>query len=122
MEAMTGIAGRRILIIEDEMLLAMDLEQFLQGCGAEVLGPVPTIEQALEFLSRQRPDAATLDMNLHGTPSLPIANELADLEIPFVVISGYSNCYAESAAFRNARFLKKPYKERELLEAFAELL
>lgn len=119
---MTRLDGRSILIVEDEMLLAMDLEEVLQGWGATVLGPAPTIEEALALLSEHRPDVATLDMNLSGTSSLPLARELASREIPFVVISGYSAADSGADALRNVRFVKKPYNDNDLLKALEDAL
>lgn len=119
---MTSFAGRRILIVEDEFLLAMDLEQILEGWEATVLGPVPTIDQALELLSDERPDAVTLDMNLGGAPSLPLATELSARHIPFVIISGYSDSSARSAALSNVPFVRKPYRESELRAALIAVL
>jgi DNA-binding NtrC family response regulator len=103
--------------VKDEMLLAMDLEALLEGWGAEVLGPVPSVEKALDVLAQDRPDAATLDMNLSGTSSLPLASELAARDIPFLVISGYSDARGEFDNFEDVRFMKKPYDQRELLRA-----
>ncbi len=119
---MTSLAGRRILIVEDEMLLAMDLEQILEGWGAAVVGPVPSIDQALELLSQERPDAATLDMNLSGVSSLPLATELATQNIPFILVSGYSDVDMRDGVLREAPFLRKPYDERELLTALTAIL
>lgn len=104
------------------MLLAMDLEQILERWGAAILGPVPTIDRALDLISEERPDAVTLDMNLSGISSLPLAEELAMRNIPFVVISGYSDSGAHHAAFRDAQFLRKPYSESALLTALTSVL
>ncbi|ROT98479.1 response regulator [Histidinibacterium lentulum] len=114
---MTSLAGMRVLIVEDEMLLAMDLEAVISGWGAEVLGPVPSIDKALALLSDERPDVATLDMNLSGVSSRPLAEEFAARRIPFVVVSGYS----EADALANG-FVKKPYDEGDLRRALEDAL
>jgi DNA-binding NtrC family response regulator len=119
---MASLKGRRILIVEDEMLLAMDLEEVVQGWGADVIGPVPTIEKALTLLSDHRPDAVTLDMNLSGASSLPLARELAERNIPFVVVSGYNEVDPAAEAMRTARFVKKPFNEKDLLKALEDVL
>lgn len=119
---MTRLTGMRILIVEDEMLLAMDLEYVIRGWGADVLGPVPTIDKAQALLSDYRPDAVTLDMNLSGVSSLPLARELVERDIPFVVVSGYSEADPTAEAMRAARFVKKPYNEKDLLKALEDVL
>jgi CheY-like chemotaxis protein len=119
---MTPLEGLRILIVEDEMLLALDLEELLGSWGAKVLGPVSNVPKALALLLDEKPDAATLDMNLSGVSSLPIAIELAARKIPFVVVSGYNNADTRDDAFQNARFVNKPFKDSELLTAFDAVL
>jgi CheY-like chemotaxis protein len=116
------LAGREILIVEDEMLLALDLQLFLEEQGCTVLGPVPNAKRALELLSDHRPDAATLDMNLNGQSSAPIAHVLREQNIPYVVISGYSTPPDTSDALRNAPHLAKPISNDMLLEELSALL
>lgn len=119
---MIDLSGRRILVVEDEMLLAMDLEDALTSHGAEVLGPVSSITQALALLADQRPDAATLDMNLGGKSSLPVADDLVERKIPFVVVSGYSETYASQPSLRGVAFVKKPYDSALLFRAIGAVL
>lgn len=116
------LAGQRILIVEDEMLLAMDLEGVLESWGAQILGPVPSIAKALDVLAEDRPDLATLDINLSGESSRSLAGELKARDIPFVLISGYSDAVSDDDTFKNASFVRKPYDERELLGAMEKLL
>lgn len=121
-ETVTALSGQRILIVEDETLLALDLEEILKGWGAEVLGPVPSVEKALQVLSDERPDAATLDMNLRGDSSHPVAAALVSRDIPFVFVSGYSEADSRVHAIREARVVKKPYREADLFEALVAVL
>jgi len=116
------LAGRRILIVEDEMLLALDLQMILEDHGCEVLGPVPNAKRALALLAQERPDAATLDMNLNGQSSGPIAEALSAQNIPFLIISGYSNLSEEEPLLRNARHVAKPFATAILLRELTELL
>lgn len=99
------------------MLLALDLETLLEDGGAEVIGPAAGIEQALALIAEGPPDAVTLDMNLNGRSSLPIALELVARGIPFIMVSGYSDAYAREPALRDAPFVRKPYDVRHLFEA-----
>ncbi len=110
------------MVVEDEMLLALDLETLLEDWGAEVLGPAPDIRRALDLLGGQVPDAVTLDMNLDGHSSLPIAHELAQRGIPFVVVSGYSDPVAKEPALCNAPFVKKPYDIQQLMAALVAVI
>lgn len=81
---------RRILAVEDEYYLAMDLERDLTTAGATVLGPVPSVEKALALIaSEPRIDAAVLDINLGGDMSFPVADVLVARGIPFVITTGY---------------------------------
>lgn len=116
------LAGRRILVVEDEMLLALDLQMILEDQGCEVLGPVPSAKRALALLERERPDAATLDMNLNGQSSAPIAAALSEQKIPFLIISGYNNLSEEEPLLRNARHVAKPFATAILLRELTALL
>ncbi|WP_019956008.1 response regulator [Yoonia vestfoldensis] len=118
----TALAGKKILIVEDEMLLALDLQLLLEDEGCEVLGPVQDAKRALEMLADNRPDAATLDMNLNGRSSAPIAVALREKGIPYVVISGYSAPPDAEPALRDVQLLAKPISNALLLRELAALL
>lgn len=84
------LQGRRILIVEDDYLLAEDLRVELKHMGAEVLGPVARVGPALDLLSDGcRPDAAALDVNLGGELVYPVADLLLRRGVPFVFLTGY---------------------------------
>ena len=80
---------KSILLVEDEFLIAMEMEAFLTAHGFVVVGPVATVDNALELLKRQRPDAAVLDINLQGIAVTPVARALREMNIPFVIASAY---------------------------------
>src|SRR5690349_6225193 len=87
------LAGRRVLVAEDEVLIAMAYEALLHEHGCAVLGPAAQVDEALALLAPTGgppPDAAVLDVNLDGKPSVPVAEALAVLGIPFVVVTGYA--------------------------------
>jgi DNA-binding NarL/FixJ family response regulator len=96
-------AGSRVLIVEDEFLVAMDLEDRLkrQGCG--VIGPAPRETKALALLEQVRPDAVVLDLNLDGKLPIDLANTLVARQIPFVIVSGYGNRHPDVPALLAAR-------------------
>jgi len=79
------VGKKIILVVEDEVLLAMELEDSLREAGFEVLGPAGSVAQALRLLGHQRPDAAVLDVTLGGQKVTPVAALLKSLDIPFVL-------------------------------------
>ena len=86
---MARLAGRRILLVEDELLVAMMLEDVLRPEGCVLLGPFPRVEPALKAAREKRLDAAVLDINLAGERVDPIAKALVERKIPFVFTTGY---------------------------------
>jgi CheY-like chemotaxis protein len=110
---MTKLAGRRILIVEDEALVAMLVEDALLDAGAEVIGPVATVAEAMALLETAPLDAAVLDLNLAGETSTPVADALATRGVPFVVATGYG---AEGLPPGHSAVpvLAKPYDPDEL--------
>src|SRR3712207_5255758 len=82
--------GRRVLVVEDEYLLAEDLRDELEGEGAIVLGPVPSVAEALELLrSGPKPYMAIVDINLQGEMVWPVADRLREMGVPFIFATGY---------------------------------
>ncbi len=85
-----GVAGRRLLVVEDETLIAMELCQDLAALGWNIVGPAATIEEAMRLIDEQPlPDAAVLDVNLGGKLVYPLAELLQAKGVPFVFCSGY---------------------------------
>lgn len=78
-----GLKGLRILVAEDEYLLADDVRGALANAGAEVVGPVPSVEQAAQLVEREQIDAALLDVNLRGEMVFAIAEMLSERRVPF---------------------------------------
>ena len=89
--ARPALAGKAILIVEDEYALASDLARFLEGEGATVVGPVGTLKSAMAMVERDgaRLDAAVLDINLRTERVYPVADALNALGVPLVFASGY---------------------------------
>ena len=85
-----SLQGRRVLVVEDEYVLASDLCDELEGAGAIVVGPAPTLEAALALLDDgARLDGAVLDVNLGGVMVFPLADLLVERQAPFVFTTGY---------------------------------
>lgn len=86
-----SLAGRCILVVEDEYFLAIDLERELVEAGAIVVGPVASVEDALALIEREpRLDAAVLDLNLGGEMVFPVADALTMRFVPFLFATGYN--------------------------------
>jgi DNA-binding response OmpR family regulator len=111
---------QRILIVEDDVLLAMDLAEQLEASGFQVVGPCLSAAQALDTFEKEGCDVAVLDINLgHGT-SEPVAKRLRSMSIPFVVASGYSRDQWPNV-FRGQASVTKPFHADALVELIAEV-
>jgi CheY-like chemotaxis protein len=115
------LAGRRILVVEDEYFIASDLKRALAGEGAEVIGPVSSVAAGLEQVERGAAEAALLDVNLEGDSSLAIADRLSALGIPFIFITGYDG-WALPDAYRDVVRVPKPFAVSAVLAAVDRLL
>lgn len=111
---------RRILVIEDEALVAMLVEDALLDGGFEVIGPARTVAQALEMLAAEKPSAAVLDLNLAGESSVAVADALAARGVPFVVATGYGAAGLPQG-HRDAPVLPKPYDPMDLTTVLEQL-
>ena len=114
-------AGLRVLIVEDELLLAMDYEEILKHEGFTVLGPAGRQARALALLEAERPDVAILDVNLAGERSTAVAEALANRGVPFIVVSGYGDRTLDEPVLRGAPRLDKPIKAQELVRLVRSL-
>lgn len=118
---MSGLRGRRVLVVEDEALVAMLVEDALLDAGCSVVGPAATVQEALSLLEAgAAPEAAVLDLNLAGETSTPVADALASLGVPFVVATGYGAA-GLPPEHRDAPVLAKPYDPAELTATLARL-
>lgn len=116
-----SLRGRRILIIEDEPLLALELATVLEEAGSVVIGPAGTPDEALHFIESTALDGALLDGNLRGLPVDDVAAALAKREVPFVFVSGYGRD-SLPPTFREVPLLGKPYNQDQLLDAAVQML
>lgn len=117
------LSGRSILVVEDEYLIAIEVKRWLQEAGADVLGPVPSVEQALDVIEDANAlDAAVLDFNLgDGETVYPVADRLAALDVPFLFATGDIRSRNDSD-HRDRPRLEKPIIAPELLRALGELI
>lgn len=97
----------RVLVVDDEMLIAFDIADSLADYGWEVVGPVGTLTEALELVATEQLDAAVLDLNLEGAKSYPIAEKLAERDVPVLFLTG-DQLRDPSPASSAAPVLSKP--------------
>ena len=117
-----ALRGRRVLVIEDEMLVAMEFESLLQRQGCAVLGPASTVDRALALLAHDQPDAALLDLNLNGERATAVAVALKARGVPFVLVTGYGEAQSSEPELQGAPRVDKPVNHQELVRALAHVL
>ncbi len=111
----------RVLIVEDDPLIGLDLSSELSGSGFTVVGVATTAPSGLELLAAQGCDVAVLDVNLGNHTSAPVASEMTARGLPFVVVSGYS-ADQHPEAFKGAPFLGKPVETGLLIAQIRALV
>ena len=118
---MTTLCGCRVLVVEDEVLVAWMLEEMLAELECMVVGPAVRVSQALAMVGTEAIDLAILDVNLNGEKSYAVADALAARRVPFVFSTGYA---ADSMPdkYRSSLILQKPYGQSDLSAALTRLL
>ena len=117
---MTRFEGLRVLVVEDEPVVAMCLEDILEGLGCVTIGPASRLAEGLALAEAGGLDAAILDINLGGEHSRAIAQTLRQSQVPFVFASGYGSPpegFAEATPM-----LEKPYREADVVAALVRML
>ncbi len=120
---LTGLEGKRIVVVEDDAILALELADQLRATGATVLGPAPTVHYAMQLigLGRRRLDGAVLDIHLHGKTVYELADVLNDREVPFLFATAMDR-KTIPARFRHAPVLDKPVTPADLANAVIEMV
>jgi PAS domain S-box-containing protein len=115
-------AGKgRVLVVEDEMVIAMDIQDTLIATGFSVVGPAASVRAALDLIAREKVDVALLDANLGGSSVEEVAAALTRANIPFAFATGHQRD-GLPASFASARLLAKPFSNADLIATMAELL
>ncbi len=112
--------GTRVLIVEDEPIIAMTAEDLVEDMGCTVAGSAASLAEALDLARCASFDIAMLDINLNGETSLPVATLLHDAGVPFIFTTGYGSA-APIGGFPGTEILKKPYGALDLTTALARL-
>ena len=116
-----ALAGLRILIVEDEFLVAMLVEEMLQDLRCEIVGPISTLEEAIATVRQNHLDGALLDANLNRKISSPVADELLGHEVPFILVTGYGGHKADPPVLARAPRVRKPVNFDELADRMTEI-
>jgi DNA-binding NtrC family response regulator len=111
---MRPLAGRRILIAEDEILIALQLEAILQELGCQIVGPVTRVDEVRACLEARSFDGALVDVNLRGEQIFGVLPALIELGVPVVIASGYADTTLFPPQFRAVPRIAKPFDEAAL--------
>ncbi|HXV25922.1 MAG TPA: PAS domain-containing protein [Alphaproteobacteria bacterium] len=120
-DAIAELTGRRILVVEDEPLIAMVIEDALADAGCSVIGPASTLPEALALADSEKLDAAVLDRNLGGVSTAPLAMLLRERGIAFGVVTGYTESDLQ-AEFVDAPRLAKPFEPGALITLLSRVV
>jgi two-component sensor histidine kinase/DNA-binding response OmpR family regulator len=119
--AVDALAGKRIMVVEDELLISMMVKQMLSDLGAVVVGPYNSLSKGLMAVQSESMDGAVLDFNLAGEPADPLANVLAARSVPFLFITGYERDSIDRR-YANVPVLQKPIEADSLQRVLVSLL
>lgn len=116
------LSGCRVLVVEDEYMIADELQIELGSVGATVLGPVGTVEEALALIAREHHiDGAVLDVNLRGEMGFPVADLLVERGVPFVLTTGY-DASSIPARFGEIARCEKPVNMKRVTQAIGQVI
>lgn len=118
MTGLTDLAGLRVLVVEDEMMVSMLIEDMLEDLGCKVVGPASRLDEAIELANSAELDCAVLDVNLGGQPIFPLADLLRSKGAPFA--TGYGDAGLRDAD-KGSPVLQKPFREGDLARILGEL-
>jgi len=118
----SDLTGRRVLVVEDEMMIAMMVEDMLAELGCSVVGPAHALDAALDLARTESAiDAALLDVNLAGKPVFAVADALREKGVPAIFSTGYGDAGLRDID-RGAPVLQKPFRADDLARALTEAL
>jgi DNA-binding response OmpR family regulator len=115
-------AGSKILVVEDNYLLALVVCDFVTECGMEPIGPASGLDTGLVYARETPIDGAVLDINLDGRCSFPICEVLKERGIPFAFLTGISNLSMVPPEYRHVPLIAKPFEPLEMKRALEGML
>jgi DNA-binding NtrC family response regulator len=116
------LKGARVLVVEDDAVIALQMDHLLTEAGALVVGPARTVEEALSLVRDEPLSAAVLDVRVRDQNIQPVADALCDRDIPFLFHSGQMKQHVPLHRWPKAFFIAKPTPSRVLIEAVREVL
>jgi CheY-like chemotaxis protein len=115
------LSNRKVLVVEDEMMIAMLIEDMLDEFGCKLVGPATNVPRALELIGSEPIEVALLDLNLDGKDTYAIADALQRKNVPFIFATGYGTTGLRQE-YGNRLVLQKPFQARDLETALAQAL
>ena len=115
------LLNRKVLVVEDEMMIAMLIEDMLDEFGCKLVGPATNVPHALELIGKESIAVAVLDLNLDGKDTYAIADALQRKNVPFIFATGYGSTGLRQE-YGNRPVLQKPFQARDLETALTEAL
>jgi CheY-like chemotaxis protein len=116
------LAGLRVLLVEDQALIAMDAEELIRSLGAIDVYVAPSVSKALEIITDNVPDCAVLDLNLGNATSEPVAIELESLGIPYIFATGYRDSVSIPERFAGVPVVRKPVADKILATSLSNAI
>ena len=107
------LSGLRVLVVEDDFLIAMDIKGAIERLGGHVVGPIGRLEQAQDLARREVFDAAILDVKLDGEVTFPLAEELLTRGVPIALATGY-DVASLPENFQGVPLLRKPFHDTDV--------
>jgi CheY-like chemotaxis protein len=115
------LSNRKVLVVEDEMMIAMLIEDMLDEFGCRLVGPATSVPRALDLIGKEQVDVAVLDLNLDGHDTYAIADALQQKNIPFIFATGYGSAGVR-AEYATRPILQKPFQAKDLEFALVQAL
>jgi CheY-like chemotaxis protein len=113
------LSNRKVLVVEDEMMIAMLIEDMLEEFGCNLVGPATNVPRALELIGKEQVDVAVLDLNLDGHDTYAIADALRQKDVPFIFATGYGSAGLRKD-YADRRVLQKPFQAKDLEAALVD--
>jgi CheY-like chemotaxis protein len=115
------LSNREVLVVEDEMMIAMLIEDMLDEFGCQLVGPATNVPRALDLIGKEQVEVAVLDLNLDGQDTYAIADALQQKGVPFIFATGYGSAGLRKE-YGNRPVLQKPFQIKDLETALAQAL